>query len=64
MDGMQGYTNGVQQKFNEAFAQQDLTAIITSLLYAFISWFLMCREEEEKTDFFFFCFKLMFWLNN
>lgn len=53
MDGMKGYTNRVQQKLNEASAQQELTAIITLLLYVFISWFLRCGEEEEKTDFFF-----------
>lgn len=54
MGGMKGYTNRVQEKLNEAFAQQELTVIITSLLYAFISWSLRCGEEEEKTDFFFF----------
>jgi len=37
MDGMKGCTNRVQQKLNEAFAQQEPTAIITLLLYAFIS---------------------------
>lgn len=57
MDGMKEYSNGVWQKLNEAFAQQELTAIITLLLYAFISWVLRCGKEEEKKKDFFFLFQ-------
>lgn len=58
MDSMKGYTNKVQQKLNEACAQQELGAIITLLLHALISLFLRCREEEENIAFFiFFLFK-------
>lgn len=65
MNGMKGFTNRVQRKLNEACAQQELAAIITLLLYAFISWVLRCREEEENMAlFFFFFFKLISWLIN
>lgn len=56
MNGMKGFTNRVQRKLNEACAQQELAAIITLLLYAFISWVLRCREEEENMALFFFSF--------
>lgn len=63
MDGREGFTNRVQHKLNEAFAQHELTAIITSAPPALISGFLRCGEEGENTEFilfsFFFCFRLM-----
>lgn len=57
MGGMKWYSNGVQQKLKEAFAQQELTAIITLLLYAFISWVLRCGKEEDKKKDLFFLFQ-------
>lgn len=54
MDGREGFTNRVQHKLNEAFAQHELTAIITSAPPALISGFLRCEEEGENTEFLFF----------
>lgn len=54
MDGREGFTNRVQHQLNEAFAQHELTTIITSAPPAFISAFLGCGEEGENTEFIFF----------
>lgn len=53
MDGREGFTNRVQHKLNEAFAQHELTTIITSAPPAFIGAFSRCGEEGDKHSIYF-----------
>lgn len=53
MDGREGFTNRVQHKLNEAFAQHELTTIITSAPPAFIGAFSRCGEERGKHSIYF-----------